>query len=53
MRDGAILAEGAPAEIFTERLVEEVFGLASLIIADPVSGTPLLVPRGIAGSAWG
>ncbi|MGV8308118.1 Fe(3+) dicitrate ABC transporter ATP-binding protein FecE, partial [Pseudomonas aeruginosa] len=39
MRDGAILAEGAPAHIFTERLVEEVFGLRSLIIADPVSGT--------------
>ena len=53
MRDGAILAEGAPAQIFTERLVEEVFGLRSLIIADPVSGTPLLVPRGIAADAPG
>lgn len=53
MRDGAILAEGAPAHIFTERLVEEVFGLRSLIIADPVSGTPLLVPRGIAAYAPG
>ncbi|MCT4835457.1 ABC transporter ATP-binding protein, partial [Pseudomonas aeruginosa] len=53
MRDGAILAEGAPAHIFTERLVEEVFGLRSLIIADPVSGTPLLVPRGIAADAPG
>ncbi|MCS9103203.1 ABC transporter ATP-binding protein [Pseudomonas aeruginosa] len=53
MRDGAILAEGAPSAIFTERLVEEVFGLRSLIIADPVSGTPLLVPRGIAADAPG
>ncbi|MBV6328445.1 Fe(3+) dicitrate ABC transporter ATP-binding protein FecE, partial [Pseudomonas aeruginosa] len=27
--------------------------LRSLIIADPVSGTPLLVPRGIAADAPG
>ncbi|WP_095153841.1 ABC transporter ATP-binding protein [Pseudomonas sp. Irchel 3E13] len=46
MKDGAIVASGAPAEIFTEELVERVFGLASLIIADPVTGTPLLVPKG-------
>ncbi|WP_110970262.1 ABC transporter ATP-binding protein [Pseudomonas huaxiensis] len=46
MKDGAIVASGAPADIFTEELVERVFGLASLIIADPVTGTPLLVPKG-------
>lgn len=46
MKHGAIVASGAPAEIFTEELVERVFGLASLIIADPVTGTPLLVPKG-------
>lgn len=46
MRDGAIVAQGAPGEIFTEQLVEEVFGLASVIIDDPVSHTPLIVPRG-------
>ncbi len=45
MRDGAIVAQGAPTEIFTEALVQQVFGLSALIIEDPVSGTPLLVPR--------
>ena len=45
MKDGAIVASGAPAQIFTEALVEQVFGLASMIIDDPVTGTPLLVPR--------
>ena len=45
MKDGAIVAQGAPAEVFTECLVERVFGLASLIIADPVTGTPLVVPK--------
>ncbi|HKS13955.1 MAG TPA: ABC transporter ATP-binding protein [Pseudomonas sp.] len=47
MKDGAIVAEGTPAAIFTETLVEEVFGLSSLIIPDPVSGTPMVVPRGV------
>ncbi|WP_433886483.1 ABC transporter ATP-binding protein [Pseudomonas vranovensis] len=46
MRDGAVLAEGAPGAIFTEALVQEVFGLSAVIIADPVSGTPLVVPKG-------
>ncbi|MGF6593292.1 ABC transporter ATP-binding protein [Pseudomonas sp. 2835] len=46
MRDGAVLAQGAPGEIFTEALVQEVFGLPAVIIADPVSGTPLVVPKG-------
>jgi iron complex transport system ATP-binding protein len=46
MRDGRIVARGAPGAIFTEQLVEEVFGLPSVIIADPVTGTPLVVPRG-------
>ncbi|MNY78961.1 iron-enterobactin transporter ATP-binding protein [compost metagenome] len=46
MRGGAVLAQGEPGAIFTEALVEEVFGLASVIIADPVTGTPLVVPKG-------
>lgn len=45
MKDGAIVAQGDPARIFTEALVQEVFGVASLIIPDPITGTPLLVPR--------
>ena len=49
MRDGRIAAQGAPGAIFTEQLVEEVFGLPAVIIADPVTGTPLVVPRGRQG----
>ncbi|WP_245944858.1 ABC transporter ATP-binding protein [Pelagibacterium lacus] len=46
MRDGAIVAEGAPAEIITAELVEEVFGLACIIIDDPLAKTPMVIPRG-------
>lgn len=46
MKDGAIVAEGKAVEIVTEPLVEAVFGLSSVIIADPVSATPLVIPKG-------
>jgi iron complex transport system ATP-binding protein len=46
MKDGAIIAEGNPFAIVTEGLVAEVFGLHSIIIPDPVSGAPLIVPKG-------
>jgi len=44
MRDGRIVASGAPADVITAATVREVFGLESLVIADPVAGTPLVVP---------
>jgi iron complex transport system ATP-binding protein len=46
MKDGVVVAEGAPSEIVTAELVEEVFGLRCLVIPDPVTGTPHVVPLG-------
>jgi len=46
MRDGAIVAEGAPADVIDARLVQEVFGLEVQILRDPRAGTPLVVPVG-------
>ena len=46
MRDGAIVAQGPPAEIVGEELVERVFGLPCRVVEDPETGTPLVVPRG-------
>jgi len=37
-------AEGNPGDIVTEQLVHDVFGLRALVIEDPVSGTPMIVP---------
>jgi ABC-type cobalamin/Fe3+-siderophores transport system ATPase subunit len=51
MKDGAIIAEGSPDAIVTAELVEQVFGLPCIVIPDPVSGTPLIVPRGHARAA--
>jgi len=46
MRDGAIVAEGAPGDVVTEDLVHDVFGLRCRVETDPVSGTLLVVPIG-------
>ena len=46
MKDGAVVAQGRPEEIITAELVEEVFGLRCMIIEDPVSKTPLVIPLG-------
>lgn len=46
LRDGAVAAAGAPAEVVTEELVAEVFDLEARIVPDPVTGTPLVVPVG-------
>ncbi|KPC62022.1 ABC transporter ATP-binding protein [Streptomyces chattanoogensis] len=44
MKDGAVIAEGAPCEVVTAELVQRVFGLSCQVIDDPETGTPLIVP---------
>lgn len=46
LRDGALVREGAPREVVTAELMRTVFDLDCLVIDDPVSGSPLVVPRG-------
>ncbi len=45
LRAGRMVAAGTPAEVVTEETVEAVFGLPCMVVADPVTGTPLVVPR--------
>ncbi|MFJ9130875.1 MULTISPECIES: ABC transporter ATP-binding protein [unclassified Streptomyces] len=44
LRDGAVIAEGAPKDIVTAELVEQLFGMKCQVIDDPETGTPLVVP---------
>ncbi|MFD3798890.1 ABC transporter ATP-binding protein [Streptomyces californicus] len=48
MKEGRIVAEGRPGNIVTAELVREVFGLDAVIVPDPVTGSPLVVP----GAPW-
>lgn len=49
MRAGAIVAEGAPHAVLTPTMLAEVFGLQAHIMADPITGTPLVIPIGSLG----
>jgi iron complex transport system ATP-binding protein len=51
MKDGRVVAEGAPADVVTADLVQEVFGLTCQVVPDPVTGTPMVVPVGRRGTA--
>ncbi|MFD7441496.1 ABC transporter ATP-binding protein [Streptomyces sp. NPDC059909] len=48
MKEGRIVAEGRPSDVVTAELVREVFGLTSVVVPDPVTGSPLVVP----GAPW-
>ncbi len=45
MKDGAIVAEGSPDQVITADTVATVFGLDAEVHPDPITGTPLVVPR--------
>jgi iron complex transport system ATP-binding protein len=47
MKDGRIVAEGAPGEVVTADLVREVFGLECVVVPCPVTARPLVVHRGM------
>lgn len=51
MRAGRVVASGAPADVVTADLVEEVFRLPCRVIDDPETGTPLVIPAARARAA--
>ena len=46
LRDGAVAGAGAPSDVLTEDVVQRAFDLSSHVVADPVTGTPMVVPVG-------
>lgn len=45
VHDGGVLADGHPWDVLTPDTLATAFGLDAAVIADPASGTPLVVPR--------
>lgn len=41
---GAIVAHGEPREVLTAEVVRQAFGLEALVIPDPLTATPLVIP---------
>lgn len=46
LRSGRVVASGAPGDVMTGELIREVFDLDALVVPDPVSGSPIVLPRG-------
>lgn len=44
MKDGKIVAQGPPSQIATPEIMREVYGIESVVIVDPATGGPLVVP---------
>ncbi|MHA7270275.1 ABC transporter ATP-binding protein [Arthrobacter sp. HLT1-20] len=53
MKDGKIVAQGPPREIATPEIMREVYGIESVVIEDPATGGPLVVPLEPADEAGG
>lgn len=51
LRHGRIHADGTPDSILEPDTVEQVFGVKTLCIRHPVSGTPICLPADLPGSA--
>lgn len=46
LKDGQLIAEGDPCDIVDESIISTVFNLDCEVINDPVSNTPLIIPKG-------
>ena len=46
IKSGALLAQGSPMEVITEELIKNIFNLDCRVIADPISGSPMVTPIG-------
>ena len=44
-KSGAVVAQGTPAEVVTPTIVRRVFDLECDVIADPQTGTPMVIPH--------
>ncbi|WP_244930818.1 ABC transporter ATP-binding protein [Nocardioides sp. W7] len=46
VREGHLYAAGDPGQVLTAETVRDVFGMASRVVPDPVSGKPMVLPIG-------
>lgn len=46
LRNGKLIVEGEPSEVITSALVKDIFELDCIVIKDPVSGSPFVIPKG-------
>jgi iron complex transport system ATP-binding protein len=50
MKDGVVVTQGAPTDVFTTAMLAETFGLDADVLPDPRTGLPIIVPTSSAAS---
>ncbi|NOI15025.1 Fe(3+) dicitrate ABC transporter ATP-binding protein FecE [Vibrio hepatarius] len=45
LKRGQLMAQGSPEEVFTERLLQEVFDLDAVVINDPIASSPMCIAK--------
>jgi iron complex transport system ATP-binding protein len=50
MKDGVLVTQGNPTEVFTPAMLAETFGLDADVLPDPRTGLPIIVPTSSAAS---
>ena len=45
MKNGTLLSSGPPSKIITPELMQNIYGLNCMVIKDPISNTPLIIPH--------
>ncbi|MFF2481443.1 ABC transporter ATP-binding protein [Paenibacillus sp. NPDC058071] len=46
LHKGKLVAQGEPSKVITSTLVKDIFGLDCTVIKDPLSDSPMVVPKG-------
>jgi iron complex transport system ATP-binding protein len=50
MKDGVLVTQGNPTDVFTSTMLAETFGLDADVLSDPRTGLPIIVPTSSAAS---
>ena len=50
MKDGVVVTQGPPTEVFTPAMLSETFGLEADVLPDPKTGLPIIVPTSSAAT---
>lgn len=43
-KNGQLIKEGTPAEIITPANIRDIYGIESVVVPDPLSGSPFIIP---------
>lgn len=46
LHKGKLIAEGAPSEVITSSLIQQIFDLQCIVVEDPIAKSPAIVPIG-------